>query len=110
MSSPLFNYLYEMLSERGVNVTIVPFMPLSRDAIRKCVVHDIKNRFPDIQSSDVVATSRQITEQILQELKFFNDDYPVFSTSGCKKVSSKLDMILEGVNYSNMGGLIPDGL
>ena len=106
-SSPLLEGFQNMLLARGVNLTLIPFMPLSRNIVRKCIVNDIKNRFPE--QSDFTP-SRKIIDNLLQELKYFSDDFPVFSMSGCKKITSKLDVILEDTHNPIMGGLISDGL
>ena len=91
-SSPLIQSFHDMLMSRGVTASIIPFMPLSRSVVRRCIMNDIKNRFPDEHD---IAPSRKIIDNLLQELKYFSDEFPVFSTSGCKTVSSKLDVLLE---------------
>ena len=91
-SSPLIQNFHDMVLSRGVSTYIVPFMPLSRSVVRKCIMNDIKNRFPD--EHDLIP-SRKIIDNLLQELKYFSDEFPVFSTSGCKTITTKLDVILE---------------
>ena len=91
-SSPLIQNFHDMLQSRGVSTYIVPFMPLSRSVVRKCIMNDIKSRFPDEHD---LAPSRKIIDNLLQELKYFSDDFPVFSTSGCKTITAKLDVLLE---------------
>ena len=106
-SSPLLEHFHDMLITRRVTLNLVPFMPLSRSVVRKCIINDIRSRFPDQADFN---PSRKIIDNLLQELKFFSDEFPVFSTSGCKTISSKLDIILEDFNNPLMGGLISDGL
>merc|ERR1712038_1835386 len=91
-SSPLIQSFHDMLIGRGVSTTIVPFLPLSRSVVRRCIMRDIQNRFPDEQD---LAPSRKIIDNLLQELKYFSDEFPVFSTSGCKTITTKLDLLLE---------------
>ena len=105
-SSVMLEYFHDLLLSRGLTLNIVPFMPLSRSEVRKCIMNDIKTRFPDKRD---FAPSRKVVDNLLQELKYFSDEFPVFSTSGCKTITSKLDVILEDVSNPLFGGLVSDG-
>ena len=105
-SSSLLEHFHGMLMSRGVTLRLVPFMPLSRSVVRKCIMNDIKTRFPD--QADF-SPPRKMIDNLLQELKYFSDEFPVFSTSGCKTITSKLDVLLEDLPNPLIGGLISDG-
>ena len=105
-SSSMLENFHDMLMSRGVSLSIVPFMPLSRSIVRKCIMNDIKSRLP---GQTDFAPSRKVIDNLLQELKYFSDEFPVFSTSGCKTISSKLDVLLEHTPNPLMGGLVSDG-
>ena len=79
-SSPLLEDFSEMLTSRGVTLNVVPFMPLSRGVVRNCIVNELKRRFPEHEK---LTYSRKIIDDLIQEIKFFSDEFPVFSTSGC---------------------------
>ena len=105
-SSSELEHFRDMLLSRGVSLSLVPFMPLSRTVVRKCIMNDIKSRFPN---QGDFAPPRKIVDNLLQELKYFSDEFPVFSTSGCKTVTSKLDILLEDLPNPPIGGLMSDG-
>ena len=95
-----------MLDNRGVELNLIPFMPLSRGVVRKCIINDIQSRFPD---HDNLSPPRKVIDNLLQELKYFSEDFPVFSTAGCKSITSKLDILLEGIPNPSIAGLVSDG-
>ena len=64
----------------------VPFMPLQRSHIKQCAKIDMEQKgFPVTDSA---------LNKVADELLYFPDDVEVFSKSGCKKVSSKVDFIM----------------
>ena len=38
--------------------------------------------------------SRRLAEKVMGEMDFFSPELPVFSSSGCKKIDAKVDMLL----------------
>ena len=64
----------------------VPFMPLERSHIKMCAKADLEQKGHPI--------TEQNLNNIADELLYFPEDLKVFSQSGCKKVSSKVDYIM----------------
>ena len=54
-------------------------------------------------------SSKKVDQNFIQELKYFSEDFPVFSTAGCKSITSKLDIVLEGIPNPSIAGLVSDG-
>ncbi|KAJ8039076.1 Torsin-2A [Holothuria leucospilota] len=68
---------------------IVPFLPLERDHVAKCIRKEITQRIPFIREKDLI----RLTEMVLKELLFhgFQDKY---SKKGCKNVVEKVNLVL----------------
>ena len=65
---------------------LVPFLPLERTHVKQCIRRDlVKKGFPVI---DAIVTA------IADQLEYFPPGYEFFSLSGCKKVSSRVDVIM----------------
>lgn len=67
---------------------LVPFLPLTRDHVRQCIQKEVA-----AQHGGGVATKQDV-KVILEELSFFSDTFPIFSRTGCKRVSSKVDYLM----------------
>ena len=91
------NISEEVLERLGLSdwshskLSVIPFMPLGRDSVRKCVGRAIAVNHNLVLSR---FESRKAAEQVMEELEFFSQDFPVFSSTGCKKVNSKVDVML----------------
>jgi len=72
--------------------SVVPFLPLSRETVRRCVVKSVALR--NQNDGQLTDDSRNLADQVIKSLEFFSQETPVFSTSGCKKVDAKVDMLL----------------
>ena len=74
------------LIEKHLIDYFIPFLPLERSHIKMCAKADLELK------------GYRVTERILNsvadEMLYFPDDLKVFSKSGCKKVSSKVDYIM----------------
>ena len=57
-----------------------------RDHVRQCIVRELSSSGASINGAEVNA--------ILDDLTFFSDNFPVFSKTGCKKVATKVDLLL----------------
>lgn len=62
----------------------VPFLPLEREHVKKCIYNEIQtqNVIPDNLDS--------LIEEIADEMTFFPDDLRLYSKSGCKGVHDKV--------------------
>ena len=61
-----------------------------RDHVRQCIIRELSASGASVNGAEVNA--------ILDDLAFFSDNFPVFSKTGCKKVSSKVDLLLGNRN------------
>ena len=75
--------LESTLRTNGFQTTVVPFLPLTRDHITKCLISEMIAQGGGIPS-------RQDTRLILDEMEFFSDTFPIFSASGCKRIAGKV--------------------
>lgn len=79
-------FWHSSLIEKHLIDYFIPFLPLERSHIKMCAKADLEFK------------GHQVTEEILNrvadEMLYSPDDLEVFSKSGCKKVSSKVDYIM----------------
>lgn len=79
-------FWHSSLIEKNLIDYFIPFLPLERSHIKMCAKADLElKRFP---------VTEKILNSIADELLYFPEDLKVFSKSGCKKVSSKVDYIM----------------
>ena len=79
-------FWHSSLIEKNLIDYFIPFMPLERSHIKMCAKADLKQKgHPFIEP---------ILNTIADELLYFPDDLKVFSQSGCKKISSKVDYVM----------------
>jgi len=65
---------------------LVPFIPLERTHVKQCIRRDlIKKGF---QVKEALVT------EIADQMEYFPERYEFFSVSGCKKVSSRVDVVM----------------
>ena len=73
--------------ENGFQTTLVPFLPLKREHVTKCVINEMVAQGGGVPS-------RQDIRLILEEMEFFSESFPIFSTSGCKRIAGKVSFLL----------------
>ena len=81
---------YADLLENGL--ITVPFLPLERKHVKACVRDEMIKRFLDAYVSQ---NKENFVNRVADEMRYFPDDSKLFSTSGCKRVSEKVNLILE---------------
>ena len=69
----------------------VPFLPLERKHVASCVVAQAHER-----NATIVLKKDEI-DTILDELIYFPKDFQVYSATGCKTVSPKVDILLHDI-------------
>ena len=73
----------ELLTSEAIDF-LIPFLPLERSHVKQCIRSDlIKKGYPVVES--------QVSE-IADQMNYFPPDLQLFSNSGCKKVSSRVDV------------------
>lgn len=65
----------------------VPFLPMEREHVKQCVRAELIRRNH--------ALNEKIVNEVAKEMDYFPKKNPMFSTTGCKKVSKKMDLILD---------------
>ena len=78
-----FQTLYDMKVIRH----FVPFLPLEKSHVKRCIETDLKEKGH--------AVKREMVDHIADQFQYFPDWLPVFSKTGCKQVTSKVDLSLE---------------
>jgi len=80
----------------------IPFLPLERQHVKKCVEDYLKDKrivFGERDAAGVVKRfkKKEVTfvENVLDELEF--DSYNLYSVSGCKRISAKVELLLPDV-------------
>ena len=63
----------------------VPFLPLEKQHVKMCILAEAANR--SLTEKDI--------ENVMSHMTFWPKGVGVFSTTGCKKVAQKVDLVLE---------------
>uniref|UniRef100_A0A0B6XYQ9 Torsin-1A C-terminal domain-containing protein n=1 Tax=Arion vulgaris TaxID=1028688 RepID=A0A0B6XYQ9_9EUPU len=76
----------------------VPFLPLEKEHVRKCIMDCLLSRY-SLQINNI---HDKIIDDIVKELTFFPPAEQIFSSTGCKRVSEKVDYVMmDNDEYSN---------
>ena len=79
-------FWHSSLIERHLIDYFIPFLPLERSHIKMCAKADLELKgYP---------VTEEILNRVADEMLYYPEDFKVFSKSGCKKVSSKVDFIM----------------
>ena len=79
-------FWHSSLIEKNLMDYFIPFLPLERSHIKMCIQADLKQKGHPV--------AEFILDRIADELLYFPDDLKVFSKFGCKKISSKVDVVI----------------
>ncbi|XP_038063491.1 torsin-2A-like [Patiria miniata] len=63
----------------------IPFLPLERYHIKQCAKRRLEHK-------NMTATEERL-EWVADQLTYYPEDWPIFSSSGCKKVAGKVDLL-----------------
>ena len=76
------------LIRKNVISALVPFLPLEVSHVKECIRQDIKNKrhVPNLEA---------FVNEVANELRFFPPEKNLYSVSGCKRVTEKVDYVLE---------------
>jgi len=66
----------------------VPFLPLEQVHVKQCARRELVHR--ELEPNDY----SDLINQVVEELSFWPDEVRLFSTTGCKRVSQKVDELL----------------
>ena len=73
--------------EKNLVDVFVPFLPFERKHVKIWVRNEFKRRY--------VAFTEEMVENVADELIYWPEELKLFSTSGCKRVAQKVDLLLE---------------
>ncbi|XP_002742201.1 torsin-1A-like [Saccoglossus kowalevskii] len=84
------------LIEKHLIDFFVPFLPLERQHIKECIKDDLKEKrlVEKIQRRLGQSEIDSVITEIANELQYFPDEHKVYSKSGCKRVSQKVDLVV----------------
>ncbi len=85
---------HSSLIEKNLISAFVPFLPLERRHVKLCI------------RDDLALKGQKVTEDMLSkvadELLYFPAEHKLFSKSGCKRVSQKVDLLIEDFAFEEM--------
>ena len=73
--------------EKNLVDVFVPFLPLERKHVKICVRNEFQRR--------KVEFTEEMVEKVADEMIYWPAELKLFSTSGCKRVAQKVDLLLE---------------
>ena len=79
-------FWHSTLIDKNLIDFFIPFMPLERSHIKMCAKADLESKGHPV--------TEEVLKRIADELLYFPEDLKVFSQSGCKRISSKVDYIV----------------
>ncbi|CAJ0587036.1 unnamed protein product, partial [Mesorhabditis spiculigera] len=74
----------------------VPFLPLERVHLEKCIYTYLER-----QGRPDLAKQQNTVKHVADQLQFFPKGNPIYSSSGCKRVNAKADLILAEENRAD---------
>ncbi|CAJ0950678.1 unnamed protein product, partial [Mesorhabditis belari] len=67
----------------------LPFLPLERSHVEQCI-----GAYFELQHRPELARQKDKVKLVADQLKYFPNDNPIYSSSGCKRVAMKADLII----------------
>ncbi|ELU03404.1 hypothetical protein CAPTEDRAFT_168452 [Capitella teleta] len=80
---------HSALIEKNLINLFVPFLPMETSHVKLCIRDDLTSKGHEI--------SDEIINKVLDELHFIPEDSKLYSKSGCKRVSEKVNMVMETI-------------
>ena len=80
---------YSRMIEKNLVDVFVPFLPLERRHVKTCIRNELNRKYV----SDT--WTEEMVDDIADQLTYWPADLKLFSTSGCKRVAQKVDLLLE---------------
>ena len=78
--------LHKTLTDHNIPVRLVPFLPLTREHLRMCA-------FRLAMGQGITISDMQVNK-ILDQVHYFSKELPIFSKTGCKQISAKIDLLM----------------
>lgn len=78
---------YSRVIEKNLVDVFVPFLPLERRHVKICVRNELRSRR--------MVEDEQVVERVTDQLSYWPRDLRLYSSSGCKRVAQKIDLVVE---------------
>lgn len=78
---------HSSLIEKNLISLFVPFLPLEREHVKLCIRDDLLSKNQSVTD--------ELINSVADTLQYEPQDNPIFSKSGCKRVSQKVDFMIE---------------
>jgi len=78
--------LQSFLKEYSINHEVIPYLPLTRESVRLCILAELRESKSSLSKVEV--------SKIMDQIPFFSPHLPIFSKVGCKKVAAKVMLAL----------------
>ena len=85
---------YTNLLKKDLITAFVPFLPLERKHVKACIIDEMIRQHLD---SYVSHSTVDYVNMVADELRYLPKHLNMFSTSGCKRVSEKVNLIFEDI-------------
>lgn len=82
---------YSRVIEKNLVDIFVPFLPMERQHVKVCVRNEMRRREELLNSPE----EEELVQVVADQLTYWPADLRLFSTSGCKRVAQKVDLLLE---------------
>jgi len=82
---------YSRMIEKNLVDVFIPFLPLERRHVKICIRNEFQRRQAEF--------SEEMVEKVADELTYWPAELKLFSTSGCKRVAQKVDLLLEELEW-----------
>ncbi|CAL1538966.1 unnamed protein product [Lymnaea stagnalis] len=84
---------YSQLINNHLITAFIPFLPLAKEHVRKCIQDAmvIEGYYANIET-----VPDEKVDQVMKELTFVPEVEQLFSSTGCKRVSQKIDLVMMG--------------
>ena len=82
---------YSRMIEKNLVDVFVPFLPLERRHVKICIRNEFNKR-------NIIFTEEMV-DKVAEELIYWPSELKLFSTSGCKRVAQKVDLIIEDLEW-----------
>lgn len=82
---------YSDLIRHHLVSAFVPFLPLERPHVERCIEDKLRER----NVSETGEDRSRLIARIADELTYFPSDSKLYSTTGCKRIVDKINLVLE---------------
>ena len=69
----------------------IPFLPLEKNHVRQCIADDLR------QKGYIRDNFQNVVDKVMEQLSFAPVGVEVYSSSGCKRVFAKVNLVLEEI-------------